>query len=199
MDYNIQNIRPSGVPLRKFAGILDTYETRARQNDMAGQQLVLNFKEVEVFESDLPWPYPTFSLTMNVSDDNGMIRENSTLGKFIKSINQANRAYTGIADVQGKKLHIDGVDNSFKNRDGETVAFKDWLVISIGEEVTVDPEEELLKLIDGKDNQEIVRAVSANPVLSSVYLNDAIEGTLTTKLVEAGKITANDNGQFSVV
>ena len=181
------------IPLMEFEARLAKYDYEAGEENRV--YINFHFDELQVHQSESTWSFPTVTLRLRYNPgEGGKLSNRSPLGSFLSSLGNHGVGHPDAA--VGLKMYIKAEKQTIENNGEVTGRFKTWIVDHLIEDVQVDPEELLLDTIDGKSQTEIIRAVSSNASLRQ-YNNDAIEGTLLTRLVEEKKITANEDGTYS--
>ena len=191
-------VATGGLPLVEFIGVLEAINYDVSDNNQA--RVKFQFNSVEVIESDpgTAWPYPLAELNLRYNQNkDGKLSDRSPLGSLINSA----AADHGM-EVQAlvtQRLHLKATLNPITDRETQAISFfKTWSILEIIQDVVVDPEEELLNLVDGKQAAEIIRALSSSVTLKG-YVNDSLDGSLFTQLVADSKVTQNDDGSYSRV
>ena len=197
--FSASSIEPPAMPINHFKGVLKEVNPTIR--DDGSTTITLEFGEIEVFQSDSAWDFPTAPLSFPIrTTDDGKLRRNSNYARFLDSLVDITGDETiDIRALKDQQMEMKAVPGSFENDRGETVKFKTWHVVSVaGAEAEVDIETTLLETLDGLNEGDVMRTVMNNPALNKAYQVVMVNGTLLPELVEAGKISIADDGTITV-
>lgn len=146
---------PSGTPLREWWGVLDSIEPKLEGNIT---RVYVNFKELEVLDSVVPYNYPIASVPFTYNK-----KENSNWGLLLQSAKEL--GYDDYAGLIGKRIRHKVRTETFPDRDTgqerERLIFEvveiegDKTPESTSTETTLESDvEHLIDLLDGKTSGE---------------------------------------------
>ena len=186
-----------GTPLRKFRGILDSYNPDDRK---FGTVIVLNFKEVAVLESAEPYNFPIAQVAIKYSN-----KKNSAWGVFGDSLASFLPGEEDIKDTLGRMYgmemelgHVYGTDR----KTGEDMTGNPWKVFelegAVAGEKKVSAKDEALRILIGKTRAEFNKEAYANPIIRK---DTALQRAITDKsfvnsLLQLGTVEEDENGIF---
>ena len=199
----------SGTPLKEFKGRFHSLEPK--QEARGGQLRTvanLNFTDMEVIKSDVPYPHPTATLSINYSQ-----RERSSWGLLLQSLDAFK--VDDLMLLKGKMVHL--VSREYDWSAGRPRRRLQPVRESPGGTEEAEPEEDIKSwiwevkgiegqtsgtaptnagrsvldeatdLLNGKTQAEFAQAAFSHPVLR-LQSNAIIDGSLVTALVATGKV-----------
>jgi len=195
----LQDSEYGGTPLRKFRGILDSYNPDDRK---FGTFIVLNFKDLSDVEAVEPYNFPIAQIAIKYSN-----KKNSAWGVFGDSLALLLPDDEDIKDTVGKRYgmemeigHIYGQD-----KEGKDMLGNPWKVFelegAVAGEKKVTAKDEALRLLIGRTRAEFNKEAYADPIIRK---DTALQRAITDKsfvnsLLQLGTVEEDENGIFRKV
>lgn len=189
-----------GTPLREFSGVLDSYYPEERK---FGDVAVLNFKEVEVIRSVVPYNFPIATLAIKLSKS-----KRSGWGIFADSLAEKLPDDQDIKDCVGKRMKLEMEEGHVYGQDrntGEDLVGNPWKVTELEGGATSGAslptaKDRAKELLIGKTRADFNKAAYADPLIRK---DTALQRAITDKsfinsLVQLGEVVEDENGVFQL-
>jgi hypothetical protein len=189
------------TPLRKFTGVLQDFVPERDTRWEKPRTIVhYQFTDVEVHESTEPYPFPIADIQIPFSN-----KGKSQTGILIRSMAKlCGEQATITGNLVGKKQtwaltpgHM-LFDNTAETKESPRSCWEVIAVEGVSEAQASTPDEEVLRLIDGKTAQEFnqdfysSQVVKSSPMLLAQHAGNVLIPTLKAQ----GKITEDEQGRF---
>lgn len=187
-------------PVTKFRGRLD--DARVSYDERRSRAVVTFYwSDIEVIVSDPPYPYPTFSFTINSSN-----RASSSFGVLVESVSKIfGHKDWAWSEQMGKTFVMELTpDHRFgNNREGNPIIASCWEAQAIEGEgaVGIKPSDKAIELLSGKTLAEFQQLALADPVVreDAALVGLILSGGFVTSLLATGKVVVDDDQRYHVV